>query len=417
LGTLLPEGRTALAASTYLDNSLRRLRRVYWWSLAIAAGLHLALAIWLLAGFDQERVSIPEPAKVKFFTRRDPTLAKPMEIRKVPQPRRQLVRRQLQPTAARMDQVRAAAAFDSRELVATQTPVPTLINPAALASDRAPAGALHPPLGLPGVGQVTRAPEQRIDLSLEMLDVNSMDIGRYRAMVVQDARDPQKIKGFVKVASVVPVRIKNSPQVAGGMGGAGDQKMLQLLCEALNTYTGLQAEYTGDFTYDDTRILEVPIICRPLDNPAAADRNLIPNEAEVQNMAHYFLAGGFFLGHIPPPLIQGLEQYGGLVQGRDFWEARIPEDHPLFTAFFDILGGVPSGQYPGRNTKWDGPYALMGQYLRGRLIGVYASQGFGWDNYRHFGDTTRQMQMAVNIVIYALTQEGSMTQRLMQMVN
>ncbi|MBM3277323.1 MAG: SDR family oxidoreductase [Candidatus Handelsmanbacteria bacterium] len=32
-----------------------------------------------------------------------------MEIRKVPQPRRQLVRRQLQPTAARMDQVRASA--------------------------------------------------------------------------------------------------------------------------------------------------------------------------------------------------------------------------------------------------------------------------------------------------------------------
>ncbi|MBM3277324.1 MAG: cell envelope integrity protein TolA [Candidatus Handelsmanbacteria bacterium] len=41
-----------MAASAYLDNSLGRLRRVYWWSLAIAAGLHLALAIWLLAGFD-----------------------------------------------------------------------------------------------------------------------------------------------------------------------------------------------------------------------------------------------------------------------------------------------------------------------------------------------------------------------------
>jgi hypothetical protein len=401
-----------------MGDAFRRLRRLYWWTLGIALALHLALLLALFNLFSPGGGKVPEPAKVKFFTRRDPTLAKPMQIQKVPQPKRQMIRRQLQPTTARTDQVRATAAFDTRGLISSQSPVASLLHLSSLSADRSLQGsALAPPLGMPGVGQVARSPEQRIDLSLELMDINSMDTGRYRAMVVQDARDPQKLKGFVKVASVVPVHIKNSPQVATGMGGAGDQKMLQLLVEALNTYTGLQAEYTGDFTYDDTRILEVPIICRPLDNPAAADRNILPNEAEVQNMAKYLLAGGFFLGSMPPAILQGLEQYGGLVQGRDFWEARLPDDHPVYTSFFDILGGVPSGNYPGRNTKWDGAYALIGQYLRGRLIGVYARQGFGWDNYRHFGETTRQMQMAVNIIVYALTQEGSMTQRLMQMVN
>lgn len=406
-----------MSPSVPMEVSFRRLRRVYWWSLALAVAVHLALLL-LVAVSGSRGASVPEPAKVKFFTRRDPTLSKPIKIQKVPQPKRQMVRRQIQPTTARMDQVRATAAFDSRSLVASQTPNPALLNPTNLTPDGSPGGqAEQPKLGMPGVGPVARAAEQRIDLSLEMIDINSMDTGRYRAMVVQDGRDRQQIKGFIKVASVVPVHIKNSPQVATGMGGAGEQKMLQLLCEALNSYTGLQADFVGDFTYDDTRILEVPIVCRPLDPQNSTDRNIMPNEAEVQNMASYLLAGGFFLGAMPPQLLQGLEKYAGLVRGRDFWEARLPDDHPIYTAFFDILGGVPSGNYPGRNTKWDGPYALIGQFLKGRLISVYAPQGFGWDNYRHFGDTTRQMQMAVNIVVYALTQEGSMTQRLMQMVN
>ena len=398
-----------------------RLRRVFWWSLGLALLLHLSLILALVTVFGPKGAKIPEPAKVKFFTRRDPTLAKPLELRKVPQPKRQLVRRQIQPTTARMDQVQATAAFDTRKLVTSQpAPASNLVNPSVLTPGRSPTSlGLDPTLNLAGAPQIAHTAEQRIDMSLEMLDINSMDTGRYRAMVVQDARDPQKIKGFVKMASVVPVHIKNSPQYATGMGGAGDQKMLQLLCDALNSYTGLKAEFVGDFTYDDTQILDVPIICRPLDTAQSTifDHNTLPNEAEVQNMTKYLLAGGFFIGAMPPQFLEGLEKYGGLIKGQDYWQARIPDDHPIYTSFFNILGGVPSGNYPGRNAKWDGPYALLGYFIKGRLINVYAPQGMGWDNYRHHGETTRQMQMAVNIVIYALTQEGSMTQRLMQMVN
>ena len=38
-------------------------------------------------------------------------------------------------------------------------------------------------------------------------------------------------------------------------------------------------------------------------------------------------------------------------------------------------------------------------------------------NHIYGSDSTRTLQLAVNIIVYALTQEGSMTQRLMQMVN
>jgi hypothetical protein len=43
--------------------------------------------------------------------------------------------------------------------------------------------------------------------------------------------------------------------------------------------------------------------------------------------------------------------------------------------------------------------------------------GWGWMADTGGGTSTRQLQLAVNIIIYALTQEGSITQRLMQIVN
>lgn len=120
---------------------------------------------------------------------------------------------------------------------------------------------------------------------------------------------------------------------------------------------------------------------------------------------------------------QALEKYGHLVRGRDFWSARLPDNHPIFTAFFDIKGGMTSGVLTGSAqgkfgmTSWN---YLTGYFVKGRLVAVSPGQGWGWDDPTGLttaADATRQIQMAVNVIIYALTQEGSMTQRLMQMVN
>ena len=108
------------AAEVEVDAIFRRLRRLYWWSLGIALVVHLGLIFGLTTATRSADSKVAEPAKVKFFTRRDPLLTKPLELRKVPQPKRQLVRREVQVSAARMDQVRATAAFDTRGLIAGQ---------------------------------------------------------------------------------------------------------------------------------------------------------------------------------------------------------------------------------------------------------------------------------------------------------
>jgi hypothetical protein len=194
-----------------------------------------------------------------------------------------------------------------------------------------------------------------------------------------------------------------------------DLRLIGVLCEALSNWTGLQAEFVGDLTYDDERIMDAPIIFFP----AYYNSSLSPNEAEIKNLAQYLSQGGFIVGPVSFEVQEGLEKHAGLVRGRDFWDARVPEDHPIFTSFFDIRGGVPSGSSPHKDKMGSREYhqVLLGWYLKGRLVAVQPTLGWGWENFRYHSEITRQLQMAVNVIIYALTQEGSMTQRLMQMVN
>jgi hypothetical protein len=316
-----------------------------------------------------------------------------------------LVRREVQVSAARMDQVRATAAFDTRGLIAGQGSGVSAINlPRQL--DSAPRMAMNMESGLGAQDlSATRTVENKIDMALEMLDVNSMDTGRYRAMVIQDSKDRQGLKGFVKFAHVMSA----SAVSAGTVGwGSVNVREIDRLRDTVNEYTGLQADFIGSIAFDDERLMEVPIII-----PQGT-----PNESEMAHLAKYLMAGGFVFGGIWG---EALEKYGGLVNGRDFWSERLPDEHPIFSSFFDLKGGVPSGiaspslaQGKFGVAAWD---YLTGYFVKGRLAGVASAKGWGWLNSDYNNDTTRQLQMAVNIIVYALTQEGSMTQRLMQMVN
>jgi len=109
------------------------------------------------------------------------------------------------------------------------------------------------------------------------------------------------------------------------------------------------------------------------------------------------------------------------VNGRDFWTEHLPDNHPIFTACFDLKGGMTSELAQGSLAQgkfgvvaWD---YLKGYFIKGRLAGVEPAKGWGWLNQESYMESTRQMQMTINVIIYALTQEGSMTQRLMQMEN
>ena len=383
-----------------LDEIVSRLRMTFLVSVALAALLHLAIVG--LNPFDEATAKAPRPMTTKFI-KREPRLTKPLELRKVPQPKRQMARREVQLAAARMDQVQATASFNTRSIIASHVGGSGIILLGQQGNFANTTLTLEPTLTAMSITS-TRASEHRIDMALEMLDVNSMDTGRYQAMVIQDATDKQAIKGFVKFAQVMSSRAQGQVR-SGGLE-------IDRLRDVINEYTGMKADFLGLVTFDDPRLLEIPIIL-----PQGA-----PNETEMANLTDYLVTGGFVLGNVVDNYGEGLEKYGNLIRGKDFWTERLPEDHPIFSAFFDLRGGMPSGYSGGSLAQgkagrkpWN---FLTGHFIRGRMAGITPGDGgWGWMADTGGGDATRQLQLAVNIIIYALTQEGSITQRLMQMVN
>ncbi|MFP6647049.1 MAG: DUF4159 domain-containing protein [Candidatus Latescibacterota bacterium] len=401
----MPSRFASPASSFDLDEIVRRLRTTFLISMASAAIVHLAIVG--INPFEEAKTRAPRPMVTKFI-KREPRLTKPLELRKIPQPKRQLARRQVRLAQARMDQVQATATFNTRSLIASHVG-DSGIRLAARANFGALTTSTLEPKLVPLAVTSTHDAEHRIDMALEMLDVNNMDTGRYRAIIIQDASDKQALKGFVKFAQVMSARYQ---------GRSARVREVDRLRDVVNEYTGLHADFLGLITYDDPRLLEVPIIL-----PQGS-----PNEAELENLAEYLLAGGFVIGDLEeavPVLLEGweeaLEKYGGLVPGKDFWSERLPEHHAIFTAFFDLSGGVPFGFRGGggKNVRrWN---FVTGHFVKGRLVGVTPGDGgWGWkSDLRGSGEAqwTRQLQLTVNIIVYALTQEGSITQRLMQMVN
>ena len=379
-----------------LNTLVRRLRRGF--VIALASAAALLLIVVAINPFQEAEKKAPRPLTTKFI-KREPRLTKPLELRKIPQPKRQLARREVQLAQARMDQVQATASFNTRSLIAGVSGSGIHLSGQSAFSPTSTM-TLEPKLAAAAVTS-TRTSEHKIDMGLEMLDVNNMDTGRYRAIIVQDATDKQAIKGFVKLAQVM-----SSRALAGN--SSLNVQTIDRLRDVVNEYTGLKAEFLGHVTFDDPRLMEIPVIM-----PHGS-----PNETEMANLAQYLLSGGFTFSGIYG---EALEKYGGLVRGKDFWSERLPEDHPVYTAFFDLNGGMPFGYSPslGQGKSGVRPWNyLRGHYIKGRIASITPGDGgWGWENDVRGGDSTRQLQMAVNVIIYALTQEGSITQRLMQMVN
>ena len=254
-----------------LDTLARRLRRGF--AIALAFAVALLLVIVAINPFEEAEKKAPRPLTTKFI-KREPRLTKPLELRKIPQPKRQLARREVQLAQARMDQVQATASFNTRSLIAGVSGSGIRLSGQSAFSPTNTM-TIEPKLTAAAVTS-TRTSEHKIDMGLEMLDVNNMDTGRYRAIIVQDATDKQAIKGFVKLAAVV------SGRALAGEAGLNVQT-LDRLRDVINEYTGLKAEFLGRVTFDDPRLMEIPIIL-----PYGS-----PNETEMANYAQYLISGGF----------------------------------------------------------------------------------------------------------------------------
>lgn len=249
------------------------------------------------------------------------------------------------------------------------------------------------------------------------------DRDRYQSKIQYNPAAPQGISGFLRLARVYSGRI-GSHEVLLKEGSPHD---LDAMLDAINEFTEIKAEFSGDIPYGHPGLLDLPIIIPQSE----------PNEAELEQITRYLISGGFILDiNMGFGLYrEGLEKYGGLVWGRDAWVESLPEDHPAFFSFFSIPGGLPEvnlTSVPGQPIQAVAK-PMQGLFVNDRLAGIVfgALRGssplpgtaFGGDDVLPMIDKEiikernerrsdpRLRQMMVNIVVFALTQEGSIAQR------
>jgi hypothetical protein len=105
---------------------------------------------------------------------------------------------------------------------------------------------------------------------------------------------------------------------------------------------------------------------------------------------------------------------------------QIPFDHPIYHSYYDLPGGFPGERrgrvdlstltddpwfYPDLATRHRSPYlGLWGAEWQGELVAVFSPQqvlGLG----RPETTKTPWLRAATNVVVYALTREGSVAER------
>jgi hypothetical protein len=137
-----------------------------------------------------------------------------------------------------------------------------------------------------------------------------------------------------------------------------------------------------------------------------AQTPIVLSDAEVANIREYLERGGFIfvddcvLSEAQPDLF--------FVSVKNEFETRIypdnklkklPNDHPIFSCFYELPNGVPTMQ--GRN---HGGWALIDGKGRMKVFMVSTDINCGWNpDYFAPAKHNEALKMGINVVIYALT--------------
>ncbi len=408
----------------------RQTRKIRIISLAIAIALHGSLAIWKVSA---ERRAV-KPLTTRFI-KREPRLIKPLELRKAPKPKRRQMRRRMKRVRAKVDTRGLSRAPKASQVL------DSLVRPATTVSQVA---TFERPQFEPMIEssrvEIARTGGARLDVNLEMVDLKTLDYGQYQAAVVQDPEDKRKISGYFKLARVYAeggmYKITSTREGYNGwFHRTQNAKELSNLAEAINEYTDIDVEIVPDVAMSSNLLLECPWAAVLPRGP------FVLTKAEARNLGEYLTIGGFAITagrysndrqqfnnyFMQRGMFQDAFAAKDLREGRHWNFVALEDDHPLFHSYYDMEGhprtirltqggaGNASGAARGLSTE-----ALRssekpeGVEYGGRLVGLLEVAVFSWVNDAGRHETPadrRQLEYGINMVVFALTQEGSLAAR------
>ncbi len=258
----------------------------------------------------------------------------------------------------------------------------------------------------------TKEPEKRIAMREELIDLNALDTGKYKGLIIQDPTDRRKVKGFVYLGTAWANDLEPTFDSAA--------KAIPNLVDALNEQTGITAQVDAHLFVDSQELFRTPFIY------ITADEAFELTERELKNLGDYLRRGGFlFVDNANPTeeFSQGEASLRRIFRdalGAEGQLRPISNNHPIYHTFYDF-DGPPVGselEIPGfteqranrRLIIAEQSYYLEGVFLGDRLVSVYSDKGYVHTWARNDGNEP-QLRFGINAVIFALTQEGSIAQQ------
>ena len=261
-----------------------------------------------------------------------------------------------------------------------------------------------------------REPEKQISMKEEMISLDDLDTGQYKAMIIQDPNDKQSVKGFIYIATLWGAQLEPAYKRA-----------VIHLSDAVNRYTNIKSKVDKHLFVDSRRLFDTPFVYLTVDS--AFELTII----ESRNFSQYLRAGGFAVLDNGNPTEEFGAAEASLRQmlrdslGNDAKFLPIPVNHPVYHSFFDFNDGPPNGseintsqvttitnlgETYNRTTMSKQVLYLEGVTLQDRLVSIYSDKGYG-KKWADTGNNEPQLKIGVNMVIFALTQEGSIAQQKM----
>ena len=383
----------------------KETQKLLFLGILVAVSLHAALGSYFM--FKKTEVRVVRPPTMELVIRR-PRMTKPFEFKKKRVKQREYKKKEIvqrTPTAeiktkslqASLMGTVASYDFETKMDIDTGTKVfiPEVINIEMAA---------------------TREPEKQISMKEEMISLDDLDTGQYKAMVIQDPKDKKNVKGFIYISTLWGAQLEPAYKRA-----------VLHLSVAVNRYTNIKSKVDKHLFVDSRRIFDTPFVF------LCADEAFELTETEARNFGEYLRNGGFAVLDNGTPA----DEFGAAeaslrrmlkdALGTDAKFLPIKNSHPLYHCFEDFDDGPPQGSEVdmarvrtyGAGTAYH-QYSLPKQvlYLEGitindRLVAIYSDKGYA-QKWAGTSNNEPQLKMGVNMVVYALTQEGSISQQKME---
>lgn len=246
----------------------------------------------------------------------------------------------------------------------------------------------------------------RISMKDEMLRVEDLSTGKYKGLVVVNLANERDLKGYLSIPSTLSgERLRTPSETARAAAG---------LVGALQRFTGIIARPDSMMTLTSPTFPQFPFVY------ISADDLFDLSIAERISLGNYLRNGGFafieaFGGNRPDLPLKGSGPLRKMLLdalGAEGNLRPLPADHYLYHCYFDFTDGPPrtkrdeTGKQAGQAAG-----VLEGIWIGDRLAAVYSEKGYGraWSSP---GGPEEYLRMGINIVVYALTQAGGLTLRL-----